>query len=92
MTKSLLLVVQAGYHGNERPAPTAPHRRVFDLNVLEPRLYAYDKATGALLAEVPLPANASGAPMTYIAGGKQYVVFPVGGANVREELIALTLP
>jgi quinoprotein glucose dehydrogenase len=39
-----------------------------------------------------LPANASGAPMTYMAGDKQYVVFPIGGANITEELIALTLP
>jgi quinoprotein glucose dehydrogenase len=39
-----------------------------------------------------LPANASGAPMTYLAGGKQCVAFPIGGANLTEELIALTLP
>jgi hypothetical protein len=30
--------------------------------------------------------------MTYMAGGKQYVPFPLGGANVPEELIALRLP
>ena len=58
----------------------------------DPKLYAYDKASGRLLAEVTLPANASGAPMTYLAGGKQYVAFPVGGSNVPEELIALALP
>ena len=58
----------------------------------EPRLYAYDKASGRLLAEVPLPPNASGAPMTYMVGGKQHVAFPVGGENIHEELIALTLP
>ena len=45
-----------------------------------------------MLAEIPQPANASGAPMTYLANGKQYVVFPVGGANVAEELIAVALP
>ena len=65
---------------------------MFDLRTLDPRLYAYDKASGRLLAEVALPANASGAPMTYMAGGKQYVAFPLGGANVPEELIALRLP
>ena len=37
-------------------------------------------------------ANATGAPMTYLAAGKQYVVFPVGGANLTEELIAVSLP
>ena len=92
VTKSLVLVVQAGYQSNTRPAVTTPWRRVHDLNNVEPKLYAYDKATGALVAEVPLPSNASGAPITYMAGGKQYVVFPVGGANVTEELVALTLP
>ena len=65
---------------------------MYDLNTLEPKLYAYDKASGKLLAQVDLPANASGAPMTYMASGKQYIAFPVGGANVTEELIALALP
>jgi quinoprotein glucose dehydrogenase len=65
---------------------------VYDLNILEPKLYAYDKASGRLVAELALPANASGAPMTYLAGGKQYVAFPVGGSNVPEELIAVALP
>jgi glucose dehydrogenase len=62
------------------------------VNVREPKLYAYDKASGRLLAQIDLPANASGAPMTYMAGGKQYVAFPIGGANITEELIALALP
>ena len=92
VTKSLLLVVQAGAQINPRPAPFAPWQRVFDIRPLDPSLYAYDKASGRLLAEIPLPANASGAPMTYMAGGKQYVAFPLGGANVPEELIALRLP
>jgi quinoprotein glucose dehydrogenase len=91
-TKSLLLVGQMGYRGPARPAPFSPRRRVNDLFNLEPKLYAYDKATGKLLAEVPLPANATGAPMTYMVNGKQYVAFSVGGANLTEELIALRLP
>ena len=92
VTKSVLLVVQSGYQNSPRPAPFAPGRRVFDLTNFEPKLYVHDKASGRLLAEIPLPANASGAPMTYMAGGKQYVAFPVGGANIPEELIALALP
>lgn len=35
---------------------------------------------------------ASSAPMTYMAGGKPYVAFPIGGSNMPEELIALALP
>lgn len=92
VTKSVLLVIQAGVQSNARPAPFSPRRRVLDINDREPKVYAYDKASGRLLAEVPLPANASGAPMTYMAGGKQYGAFPVGGSNLTEELIALTLP
>jgi len=45
-----------------------------------------------LLAEIDLPANAQGSPMTYLAGGKQFIVVPVGGANIPAELVALTLP
>jgi glucose dehydrogenase len=88
VTKSLLLVAQ---RASQAPR-MAPRRLEADLSNLEPKLYAYDKSTGRLLAEVPLPVNASGAPMTYMVGGKQYVAVPVGGANLPEELIALSLP
>jgi hypothetical protein len=30
--------------------------------------------------------------MTYLAEGKQYIVVPIGGGNLRAELIALSLP
>jgi hypothetical protein len=63
-----------------------------DLNNLQPKLYASDNVSGRLLAEILLPANAGGAPMTYIADGKQYVVFSIGGATIPEEVIALALP
>ena len=92
VTKTVLLVAQSGFHGNRRPAHSNAYRDIWDLNIQEPRLYVHDKASGRLLAEITLPANAGGAPMTYLAGGKQYVVIPVGGANVPEELIALALP
>jgi quinoprotein glucose dehydrogenase len=44
-----------------------------------------------MLAEIAVPSNAIGSPITYMAGGKQYVVFPVGGGPLTEELIAVTL-
>ena len=91
VTKTLLLVVQQGYQDNERRVPGS-RRLIWDLNNLEPKLYAYDKASGRLVAEIPLPANAGGAPMTYLAGGKQYVAFSIGGATIPEEVVALTLP
>lgn len=52
-------------------------------------LRAYDKATGKVVAEVPLPRNATAAPMTYMVKGQQYIVVATGGANLTAELIAL---
>ena len=60
-------------------------------NNLDPHLWVYDKTSGEMLAEMELPANATGAPMTYMAGGKQYIAFPVGGGPLVEELIAVAL-
>ncbi len=64
----------------------------FDLETLDPKLRAFDKATGAIVAEIALPANVNGAPITYMAGGRQYIVVAVGGANLPAELVALRLP
>jgi quinoprotein glucose dehydrogenase len=55
-------------------------------------LYAFDKKTGATLAEIKLPNPVTGALMTYVIGKKQYLVFPVGGLFTPDELIALSLP
>jgi quinoprotein glucose dehydrogenase len=52
---------------------------------------AYDKDTGEVLWEMELPAGTSGAPMTYMADGRQYVVVAVGDANRPAEFIALSL-
>ena len=51
-------------------------------------LRAFDKATGKVIAEIPLAANPHGTSMTYMAGGKQYVVV----ATFDGRLVALTLP
>jgi len=91
-TKSLLFVANLGYRGPGRQAPFSPRRRVHDLIDVEPKLYAFDKTTGKLLAEIPLPSNVTGAPMTYLINGKQHIAFAVGGANITEEVIALRLP
>jgi quinoprotein glucose dehydrogenase len=56
------------------------------------KFYAYDKATGALIYKLTLPANQSGVPMTYEWNGRQYIVLAVGAKEVPGELIALTLP
>jgi len=53
---------------------------------------AYDKGTGETVWEFKLPANQASAPMTYMAGGKQYIVVAVGAPNHAGEFISLSLP
>jgi quinoprotein glucose dehydrogenase len=53
---------------------------------------AYDKATGAVVAEIQLPAGAAGGMMTYLHGGKQYIVLPIASRGYPPEIIALGLP
>jgi len=54
-------------------------------------LRAYDKATGQELGAVAMPAPVTGAPMTYLMNGKQYIVVAIGGAGYSSELIAFRL-
>ena len=90
ITKTVMIVVQSGYFSAPR-LPPGGTRRIADLYNFDPHLWVYDKTTGEMLAEIALPANAVGAPMTYMAGGKQFIVFPVGGGPLVEELIAVSL-
>jgi quinoprotein glucose dehydrogenase len=53
---------------------------------------SYDKATGAIVSEMQIPANVTNVPMTYMAGGKQYIVVAVAAVNKPAELLALALP
>jgi quinoprotein glucose dehydrogenase len=55
-------------------------------------LRAYDKATGKDAGAVYMPAGQTGSPMTYLIGGKQYIVVAIGGPNFPGELIAFRLP
>ena len=55
-------------------------------------LRAYDKATGALLGEVAVPARLHGAPMAYLHEGRQYIAAAAGGRRDDAELIAFALP
>ena len=43
------------------------------------RLRAYDKATGEEKGAVFMPAAQTGSPMTYMLGGRQYIVLAIGG-------------
>ena len=53
---------------------------------------AYDKATGEVVWEMELPGGVTSAPMTYMAGGKQYIVVVVGWDDMPSEYLALALP
>ena len=55
-------------------------------------LRAYDKMTGADAGAVYMPAPQTGGPMTYMLGGKQYVVVSIAGGNYTAELVAFRLP
>ena len=54
-------------------------------------LRALDKATGETVAEIDLPGQTGGLPMTYMIDGKQYIVVSVA-SDGQAELVALTLP
>jgi quinoprotein glucose dehydrogenase len=55
-------------------------------------LRAYDQKTGKEVGTVLMPAAQSGSPMTYMVGGKQYIMVAVSGGNYSGEYICYTLP
>jgi len=62
------------------------------------RLHAFDIETGELLWEHVAPTSAMSTPMTYEAGGRQYVVFTAGGHSwydakgIDDYVLAFALP
>jgi glucose dehydrogenase len=59
-----------------------------------PLLHARDKRTGAVLASVELPVPGQYGMMTYMHGGRQYIVVQAGSAKRGQpgQLVALRLP
>ena len=57
-----------------------------------PAFRAYDKRTGDELAEIVLPANPTGSPMSYMLDGKQYIAVAAATLETPAEIIALALP
>jgi quinoprotein glucose dehydrogenase len=55
-------------------------------------LRAYDKATGAELGAVYMPAPQTGSPMTYFYNGKQYLIVPIAGQGYSAEFVAFRVP
>jgi len=52
---------------------------------------AYDKTSGKVIWETELPSGTTGAPMTYLHKGKQYIVIPIGAKDHPAEFVALGL-
>jgi quinoprotein glucose dehydrogenase len=55
-------------------------------------LRAYDKKTGEDRGAVYMPAPQTGSPMTFMLGGRQYIVLTIGGPGFPAEMIAYYLP
>ena len=54
---------------------------VFIASTKDERIHAFDKQTGKLLWEYPLPAGGYATPSTFQVNGRQYVVIAAGGAG-----------
>jgi hypothetical protein len=70
---------------------------VFIAGTFDQRLRAFDEATGRELWSAGLPAGAQALPVTYLAGGRQYVVVGAGGhdrlhTTMGDYVVAFTLP
>jgi len=90
-TKTLLFAAQDGQVAGRMYASRGYNIAVNSRN-FEPSLKAIDLDSGEIIAEIAIPGNARGAIMSYMLGGKQYIVIPIGGASQPAELVALTLP
>jgi quinoprotein glucose dehydrogenase len=55
-------------------------------------LRAYDKATGAEVGAVYMPAPQTGSPMTYTLNGRQYIVVSISGNGAPAQIMAFRLP
>jgi quinoprotein glucose dehydrogenase len=55
-------------------------------------LRAYDKASGQEVGSVYMPAPQTGSPMTYMLGGRQYLVVAIGSAQHGAEFVAFRAP
>jgi quinoprotein glucose dehydrogenase len=71
---------------------------IFTGGTMDRRIHALSADTGAELWSAELPASAHAQPITYKAGGKQFVVIAAGGSAVISEekrgdaLVAFALP
>lgn len=69
---------------------------VFIAATRDEKIRAFDKATGKVLWEAPLPAAGYATPATYMVNGRQYVVIACGGGKIGsksgDSYVAFALP
>ena len=69
---------------------------VFIAATQDAKIHAFDKTTGALLWEAPLPAAGYATPSTYTVHGRQFVVVAAGGGKLGtksgDAYVAFALP
>lgn len=58
----------------------------------DPVFRAHDKMTGAIVAEIELPASQSSAPISYMQNGRQFILMYVADSVTPAQLVALALP
>jgi quinoprotein glucose dehydrogenase len=61
----------------------------------DPLLDAYDKKTGQLIAQIPMPGMQTALPMTYVHNGRQFILVAVGANQATgqgPQLVAYALP
>lgn len=92
LTKSLLFVGEG--LTNQRGGGRIPFDMPIEIatNSGGPMFRAYDKNTGDIIWETELEAGTSGAPITYLHEGKQYIVVAIGDRLYSPELVAFALP
>ncbi len=81
VTRSLLFVTE-GDQINVRTPPNGGGKKI----------RAFDKASGQAVWEYEMPAGSTGTLMTYLHGGKQYLVIAIGSFQHPAEFIAFALP
>lgn len=91
LTKTLLFLGEG--QTNLRPGGRVPAGMPIEIatNSGGPMFRAYDKTSGAIEWEVELDAGTTGAPVSYLFEGKQYIVVAIGDRLHSPELLAFTL-
>ena len=93
LTKTLLFIGEGSRARAERGADRIPEGMPVEIvtNYGEPWFRAYDKSNGDVLWEIELPGGTTGAPMSYMHKGKQYVVIAIEELDEPAQWVAFSL-